>query len=62
MLQYVQHSMFKIWNFFSFRRTLFKNQEIEENYVTIFRLCLNEQTVQTKKGQKKVAHLKFQKF
>ena len=62
MLQYEQHSMFKIWNFFSFRRTLFKNQEIEENYVTIFRICLIEQTVQTKKGQKKVAHLKFQKF
>ena len=54
MLQYEQHSMFKIWNFFSFRRTLFKNQEIEENYVTIFRLCLNEQTVQTKKDQKKL--------
>ena len=54
MLQYVQHSILKIWNFFSFRRIIFKNQEIEENYVTIFRLCLNEQTVQTKKGQKKL--------
>ena len=54
MLQYVQHSILKIWNFFSFRRIIFKNQEIEENYVTIFRLCLNEQTVQTKKDQKKL--------